>query len=210
MKEARSVLFSVTALLVVSGCGSSVDIAEQPECPVPERAVSSVEALSYARCFVPGSEDAEVIGYSSRQPHDEMSVGRFEGWAIAFRYQGVYYQAGAHVGSAGNYDWGAEPPDCAAGSIPVLDSVVLVPAATDTLSGIDPVPEYCHPTLTHGMLCLSWSWDPQANSRAVVSFFADWEGEPYRAVMFDDTGAVSRVCSKNACDGGQTEYCCDE
>ena len=90
-----------------------------------------------------------------------------------------------------------------------MDSVDLIPAATDALSGIDPVPENRDPYMIHGMPCLTWGWDPVADARAVVYFLPDWEGEPYRAVMFDDSGEVARVCSKNACDGGHEEYCCD-
>ena len=196
-------------LLAVSGCGSSVDITEKPECPVPQRTLSSVEGVSYLRCFVPGNEMAEVIGYSDISGHDDLHVGRFEGWSLVFRYEGVYYSAGIGMDGAGCHDWPSDPPDCAAGSIPVLDSVDLVPAAKDALSGIDPVQENFEPSMIHGMPCLTWGWHPQAGTQAVITFLPDGDFEPYRAVIFDDSGEVTRVCSKNACDGGQVEYCCE-
>ncbi len=207
-KAALLGLCAAVVLVVVSGCGSSVEIAEQAECPIPDRAVSSVEALSYARCLVPGSEDAEVIGYSSREPHDDASIGRFKGWSMVLRYEGVYYSGGVHIGSAGFNEREIAPADCALGTIRVLDSVDLISTAIDLMTAIDPFSEAYKPYMGHCMSCLGWNG--AANSSPMVYFFSGWEGpEPYRHVIFDDSGEVAQVCSENACDAGQTEYCCE-
>jgi len=206
-KAAPLRLCTAVVLVVVSGCGSSVDIAEQAECPIPDRTLSLVEALSYARCFVPGNEDAELIGYSSRDPHDDVNVGQFKGWSMAFRYEGVYYSAGAHIGSAGSYDWRSDPPDCPLGAIAAMDSVVLVSTAIDLMTAIDPFNEFYKPNMIHCMPCLGWNGE--GNASPVVYFFPDWEDPPYRRVIFDESGEVVQVCSENACDGGQAEYCCE-
>ena len=171
--------------------------------------MSSLEGESYARCFVPGNDSAELIGYSKWGDHDDLNVGRFEGWGMVFRYEGVVYSAWAQIGRAGSRERDYQPQGCALGNISVMDSIVLVPTATAVMSDIDPFDESYKPYMIHAMPCLGWSWDTQANSQAVVSFFPDWEGAPYRAVIFDDAGEVARVCSKNACDGGQVEYCCE-
>ncbi len=204
-KAALIGLCAAIVLLAAVGCGSSVDVATQVECPVPDRTVSSVEALSYARCFVPGNEDTEVIGYSSREPHDDLSVGRFKGWAMVLRHEGVYYSAGVGVGSVSSHEREIAPADCALGTIAVLDSVDLISTAIDLMTAIDPFNEAYKPYMRHRMSCLG-----EANSSPMVYFLPGWEGDvPYRRVIFDDLGEVAQVCSENACDDGQEEYCCE-
>ena len=210
-------LCATVVVIVVSGCGSSVDVAEQAECPMPDQTLSSVEAVSYARCLVPGNDSAELMAYATNWTHDEINVGRFVTWEMAFRYEGAYYSAWTDVTdsiSAGFTEWQLDTvPDCQLGAIAVMDSVVLVPAATAALAGIDPISASYTPCMRHDRPCLDWglSWGrhPEAGSQAVIDFFPDWDGAPYGHVIFDDAGEVARVCSENACSAGQAEHCCE-
>jgi hypothetical protein len=203
-----SLLDCLGLLLPLLSCSSDVEVLvdTDADCAIVPGAVSATEAGERARCVFPHTREIDVFSYTtSAVQHVSTATGRYGAWQFLIRREGVFHVV--DISEGGDRSAPIDPPGAAQCEQPlhVIDSVHAIEMTLGALREVDPAGEDDEIGIAHVAPCVNREYPPAP----LVYVSNAFEGPGYRYVLFDDTGAVMKVCSSNACRAGLEIACCE-